>query len=163
MKFTIPRGTKDILPSEIGIWQFVEHTAQQIFEKYAYREIRTPIFENTALFNRVIGDQSDIIQKEMYSFTDKGNRELSLRPEGTAPIARAYLTNQLQQQGNDLKLYYKGPMFRYERPQAGRYRQFHQIGIERINVNHPYADAEVIAMSYEFFKAIGLKKCKNSY
>lgn len=160
MKFNLPRGTKDILPDEIHIWQHVESIAHDIFERYQYKEIRTPIFEDTGLFNRVIGSESDIIQKEMYSFQDKGGRNISLRPEGTAPVARAYITNTSLQSHYDQKLYYKGPMFRYERPQAGRYRQFHQMGVERINCTHPYNDAEMIAMSYDLFSTLGLKNIK---
>ena len=157
MNYTLPRGTRDILPEETKLWQHIEQISKDIFQQFNYKEIRTPIFESSALFNRVIGEASDIIQKEMYTFTDKGNRELALRPEGTAPIARAYLTNHLNRQSGETKLFYQGPMFRYERPQAGRYRQFHQVGVENIGSSHPYSDAEVITMSYYLFKALGLK------
>ncbi len=159
MDYTLPRGTKDILPDEITYWNYVENLARKIFKLYDFKEIRTPIFESSDLFNRVIGD-SDIVQKEMYTFKDKGNRNLALRPEGTAPVARAYITNHLQRQGNETKLFYLGPMFRYERPQAGRYRQFHQIGVEAIGSTHPYTDAEVIALSYRLFTRLGLKNIK---
>ena len=160
MKYTVPRGTKDITPDEIAYWQYVEKTAQEIFTLYNYSEIRTPIFESTDLFNRVIGEESDIIKKEMYSFQDKGGRDISLRPEGTAPVARAYISNNMNRNSGETKLFYKGPMFRYERPQAGRYRQFHQMGVERINCKHPYADAAVIAMTYHLFTKLGLKNIK---
>ncbi len=160
MKYTVPRGTKDILPTEIGDWQYVENIARSIFDLYHFEEIRTPIFESSSLFNRVIGEESDIVQKEMYTFTDKGGRDLSLRPEGTAPVARAYISNNIGRTGTHNKLYYMGPMFRYERPQAGRYRQFHQIGLESIGSEHPFSDAEVIALCYRLFTAIGLKNVK---
>ena len=160
MTFNAPRGTRDILPDEIAIWQFIESKSREIFETFNFQEIRTPIIECTGLFNRVIGDQSDIIQKEMYSFQDKGGRDISLRPEGTACVARAYCSNQMDQAGPESKLYYLGPMFRYERPQSGRYRQFHQVGVEHIGTAHPYADAEIIAMSYHLFNQLGLKNLK---
>ena len=159
MIITVPRGTKDILPDEIGYWNYVETIAREAFKLYDYKEIRTPIFESSDLFNRVIGE-SDIVQKEMYTFTDKGDRKLALRPEGTAPVARAYLSNGLTRLSNESKLFYLGPMFRYERPQAGRYRQFHQVGVESIGSKHPYTDAEVIALSYRLFKNLGLKNVK---
>ena len=160
MDYVLPRGTKDILPKEAALWQYIEQTARQIFSLYQFSEIRTPIFESSALFNRVIGEASDIIQKEMYTFTDKGGRNLALRPEGTAPIARAFVTNGLKRQASEHKLYYIGPMFRYERPQAGRYRQFHQIGLESIGSGHPYTDAEVIVLAYRLFTTLGLKNVK---
>jgi len=159
MEYTLPRGTQDILPEEIDYWNFVEKTAKSIFALYNFNEIRTPIFESANLFNRVISE-SDIVKKEMYTFLDKGNRELALRPEGTAPVARAYITNNLHRVNQHQKLFYQGPMFRYERPQAGRYRQFHQIGVESIGSDHPFSDAEVITMSYRLFKALGLKNIK---
>ena len=160
MKFRVPRGTKDILPNEIPIWHHIETTSRDTFELYGFNEIRTPIFESTDLFERGIGDDTDIIQKEMYTFTDKGNRSLTLRPEGTASVVRAYLENKLYASQSQSKLYYVGPMFRYERPQAGRYRQFHQIGVEHIGTNHPSADAEVIAMGYRLFEKLGIKNLK---
>ena len=159
MDYSLPRGTQDILPDEINYWNHVEQTAKQIFSLYNFNEIRTPIFESSNLFNRVISE-SDIVKKEMYTFTDKGNRELALRPEGTAPIARAFITNNLSRAPQHSKLYYKGPMFRYERPQAGRYRQFHQIGVESIGSDHPFSDAEVITMSYRLFTSLGLRNVK---
>ena len=159
MKYSIARGTKDILPDEIDLWNHIESTAKEIFHLYNFKEIRTPIFEPSQLFTRVISE-SDIVKKEMYTFKDKGDRDLALRPEGTAPIARAFLTNNLNQTGSESKLFYIGPMFRYERPQAGRYRQFHQIGVESIGTNHAYSDAEIIALSYRLFTKLGLKNVK---
>lgn len=159
MDYTLPRGTKDILPAETPYWTHIEQTAAAIFKQYQFQEIRTPIFESEALFTRTISE-SDIVKKEMYTFTDKGDRQLALRPEGTAPVARAYITNHLARQAGESKLYYMGPMFRYERPQAGRYRQFHQVGVECIGSPHPFTDAEVITMSYRLFKALGLKNVK---
>lgn len=159
MKYTIARGTKDILPDELDLWNHIESTAKDIFNLYNFKEIRTPIFEPTQLFTRAISE-SDIVQKEMYTFKDKGDRDLALRPEGTAPIARAYLNNNLGQNTTESKLFYIGPMFRYERPQAGRYRQFHQIGVESIGASHAYSDAEIIALSYRLFTKLGLKNVK---
>jgi histidyl-tRNA synthetase len=156
MKYTLPRGTKDILPDEVHLWQYVEEVSRNIFSRYGYEEIRTPIFEMTELFERGIGGGTDIVEKEMYSFQDKGGRNLTLRPEGTASVARAYISNGLYKTHSHSKLYYCGPMFRYERPQAGRYRQFHQIGVENIGINHPSADAEVILLGIRLFDALGL-------
>lgn len=154
------RGTKDILPEEIPIWQAIETKSRHLFSLYGFEEIRTPIFESTDLFERGIGDQSDIVQKEMYTFLDKGERMITLRPEGTAPVVRAFLQHQMYSKSPSTKLYYIGPMFRYERPQAGRYRQFHQIGVEHIGSAHPSVDAEVIAMAYHLFQELGLKNLK---
>lgn len=157
MKYNIPRGTKDILPDESPLWQRIESTAQSIFKRFNFKEIRTPIFEVTELFSRSIGDNTDIVEKEMYTFLDKKERSLTLRPEGTAPITRAYLQNGLHKTAPISKLYYIGPMFRYERPQAGRYRQFHQIGVENLGSEHPFADAEVINLGIHIFDELGLK------
>jgi histidyl-tRNA synthetase len=156
LKYPLPRGTRDILPEEMPYWHHVEDTARSIFSAYNYQEIRTPIFELTDLFERGIGDGTDIVEKEMYTFTDKGDRRLTLRPEGTAPIARAYLQNNLGKKEPQSKLYYCGPMFRYERPQAGRYRQFYQIGVENIGNEHPFADAELISMGVHLFDEMGI-------
>ncbi|MFC1755365.1 ATP phosphoribosyltransferase regulatory subunit, partial [Thermoproteota archaeon] len=145
MKYTSPRGTRDILPEEMDYWHLIENASQSIFELYNYEEIRTPIFEMTELFERSIGETTDIVEKEMYTFMDKGGRKLTLRPEGTASVVRAYIEQGLYKKKPKVKLYYSGPMFRYERPQAGRYRQFYQIGIENIGNAHPFADAEVIS------------------
>jgi len=160
MKYAIPRGTKDILPDEIGLWQQIEATARQIFALYNYKEIRTPIFESTELFTRSIGQTTDIVSKEMYEFKDRKGRSLTLRPEETAPVVRAALENNLISADNVTKLYYIGPMFRYERPQAGRQRQFHQIGVEVFGPRSASLDAEVILLNLEFFKAIGLVDLK---
>lgn len=150
------RGMKDILPDEIGIWQYVENAAKELFELFGYREIRTPILEETSLFVKGIGEGTDIVQKEMYSFKDKGGRRISLRPEGTAPVVRSYLENNLNKKEALVKLYYIGPMFRSERPQAGRQRQFHQMGIEVIGSDSFYVDAEVIYLMKAYFDRIGL-------
>ncbi|MBI4481666.1 MAG: histidine--tRNA ligase [Acidobacteria bacterium] len=143
------RGTRDILPLEVREWQQVEDAAREIFELYAYQEIRTPLFEETELFARSIGQETDIVAKEMYSFRDRGDVSLSLRPEGTASVVRAYIEHHLDRQvGPVAKLYYMGPMFRYERPQKGRYRQFHQIGAEVLGSEQPTVEAEVIEMLF---------------
>ena len=155
-KYTVPRGTKDILPTEIPFWQYIESSSRSLFGLYNYQEIRTPIFEHTELFERGIGDATDIVEKEMYTFTDKGDRRLTLRPEGTAPIVRAFVQHSLFAKSKVAKLYYCGPMFRYERPQSGRYRQFHQIGVECLGNASPIADAEVIAMGVHLFDELGL-------
>ena len=128
MAFQIPRGTQDVLPGDSEKWQYVEHIARSLCSRYGYQEIRTPIFEHTELFLRGVGDTTDIVQKEMYTFEDKGGRALTLRPEGTAPVVRAFVEHKLYGSPNQpLKLYYSGPMFRYERPEAGRFRQFVQF------------------------------------
>ncbi|MDR2431614.1 MAG: histidine--tRNA ligase [Candidatus Margulisbacteria bacterium] len=156
-KYTVPRGTRDILPEEVALWQFVEQKAREIFDLYNFREIRTPIFEHTELFLRGIGENTDIISKEMYSFQDRKGRSLTLRPEGTASVARAYLEAGRGQREPLSKLWYQGPMFRYERPQAGRYRQFHQMGCEVLGATSAYQDTEVIVLAQHFFESIGLK------
>jgi histidyl-tRNA synthetase len=156
MKYTLSRGTKDILPEEIVYWHKIENIARNIFKLYNYQEIRTPVFEVTELFQKSIGDETDIVSKEMYTFVDKGNRSLTLRPEGTAPVIRAFLQNNLNKTSKIGKFYYNGPMFRYERPQMGRFRQFHQIGIEHIGSAHPFSDAEVISLGVHLFDEIGL-------
>lgn len=153
------RGTKDILPEEIVYWQYLEKkTAADILTKAAYREIRTPIFEQTNLFERGIGEATDVVGKEMYTFTDRGDRSLTLRPEGTAGVVRSYIQNKLFASGGVERLWYTGAMFRYERPQAGRQRQFHQIGLELLGSKSPRADVEVIAIATDILKALGLKK-----
>jgi histidyl-tRNA synthetase len=151
-----PKGTRDILPDEIGRWQFVEECARQIFERYGFKEIRTPIFESTELFARGIGAGSDIVAKEMYTFPDRKGRSLTLRPENTAPVARAFIEHQMQRAPGLQRLYYVGPMFRYERPQKGRMRQFHQIGVEVFGSDHPAVDAETLEMLMSFLGALGL-------
>ena len=154
---TLP-GTRDILPEEIGYWQYVETVATQILSRAMYYEIRPPIFEQTSLFERGIGEATDVVGKEMYTFTDRGDRSLTLRPEGTAGVVRAYLQNNLYAAGGVQRLWYCGPMFRYERPQAGRQRQFHQIGLELIGTADPRADVEVIALATDILKTLGLQR-----
>lgn len=151
-----PRGTKDILPSVSGQWQYIEGKIREICNLFSYKEIRTPIFEHTELFLRGIGDTTDIVEKEMYTFTDRGERSLTLRPENTAAVVRAYLENKLYADNQLAKLFYIGPMFRYDRPQAGRYRQFHQFGIEAIGLSNPAVDAEIITLAVQFLQKLGL-------
>lgn len=161
MSIQIPRGTQDILPGEVEKWQLIEQKARELCEKFQYREIRTPIFEHTELFLRSVGDTTDIVQKEMYTFEDRGGRSLTLRPEGTAPVVRSYVEHKMHGDPNQpVKLYYMGPMFRYERPQAGRFRQFVQFGIEAIGSADPAIDAEVIALAMSIYRGLGLKKLK---
>lgn len=151
------RGTRDILPAEIGYWQRVEATARDILGRAVYQEIRTPIFEQTDLFERSIGEATDVVGKEMYTFQDRGERSITLRPEGTAGVVRSLVEHGLYTQGGVQRLWYTGPMFRYERPQAGRQRQFHQLGVEVIGSASPRADAEVIALATEILQNLGLK------
>jgi histidyl-tRNA synthetase len=158
MEIKAIRGFNDILPNEIGKWQFVEKTAREIFEGFGFSEIRIPILERTELFSRGIGEATDIVEKEMYTFTDRSGNSLTLRPEATASMARAYLEHQLHTFDPVAKLYCIGPMFRYERPQKGRYRQFYQIDAEVFGVDNPMVDAEVIAMLIHFLKKVGLEK-----
>ncbi|MDN5348167.1 MAG: histidyl-tRNA synthetase [Clostridia bacterium] len=157
MLTTRPRGTEDILPEEIEAWYYLESTAREVCRQYGYREIRTPIFEHTELFNRSVGETSDIVSKEMYTFDDRGGRSITLRPEGTAPVVRAFLEHHLYAQVQPVKLFYLGPMFRYGRPQAGRLRQFHQFGVEAFGSQDPAIDAEVIALAMDFYRRLGLK------
>ncbi|MBU0580312.1 MAG: histidine--tRNA ligase [Candidatus Margulisbacteria bacterium] len=157
MKYSAPRGTQDILPEEILYWNYIEEKAARVFKLFNYQEIRTPIFEQTDLFSRSIGTDTDIVEKEMYTFQDKKGRSITLRPEETAPIVRAYLENNLGKQGGIQKLWYQGPMFRYEKPQAGRFRQFHQVGCEIIGTQSPLADAELIQLAVQMFSELGLK------
>ena len=157
MDIVRPRGTNDFLPQDTEKWHYLEHILRELCVEFGYGEIRTPLFEDTNLFQRGVGDTTDIVQKEMYTFTDQGDRSLTLRPEGTASVVRAYVENKLYGEVQPTKVYYMGPMFRYERPQAGRYRQFHQFGIECFGSNHPSADGEVIALAWEFYKRLGLK------
>lgn len=157
----VPRGTQDILPEQSFKWQTVEAIIRDTCNVYQYKEIRTPIFEHTELFTRSVGDTTDIVQKEMYTFEDRGNRSLTLRPEGTASTVRAYVEHKLfGQPDQPVKLYYMGPMFRYERQQAGRYRQFVQFGIEAIGSADAAVDAEVIALAMDVYKKAGLKDIK---
>ena len=158
MKLQKPKGTQDILPQESAKWQYVEEFARETFRKYNYAEIRTPIFEHYEVISRSVGDTTDIVTKEMYDFYDKGDRHITLRPEGTAPVVRSYVENKLfaPEVQKPVKLYYTGSMFRYERPQAGRLREFHQIGAECFGSSNPATDVEMIAMAAQFFKEIGI-------
>ncbi|MFD1955415.1 histidine--tRNA ligase [Paenibacillus thailandensis] len=157
MSFQKSPGTQDILPGSVERWQFVEQTARDICRRFNFREIRTPMFESTDLFRRGVGETTDIVEKEMYTFTDRGNRSITLRPEGTAGVVRSYVENKLYGEPDIAKLYYIGPMFRYERQQAGRYRQFHQFGVEALGSADPALDAEVIALGYSFYTEVGLQ------
>jgi histidyl-tRNA synthetase len=150
-----PRGTRDLLPPESRLWQAVETVAREAFGAFGGEEIRTPIFEPTELFVRSVGETTDIVHKEMYTFPDRKGRSLTLRPEGTAGVARAWLENRLGERTQPLRLYYIGPMFRYERMQRGRYRQFSQIGLEIVGADTPLADAELLAAMHEFFVRLG--------
>lgn len=159
MSVNIPRGTQDILPGQSEKWQYIESIAKDVCRRYHYKEIRTPIFEHTELFKRSVGDTTDIVQKEMYTFEDRGERSLTLRPEGTAAVVRSFVENKMfGHPDQPVKLFYTGPMFRYERPQAGRYRQFVQFGVEAIGSEDPAIDAEVIALVMDIYKAAGLQK-----
>jgi len=151
-----PRGTADILPAEALRWQELERAARAVFDAYGYGEIRTPIFEHTELFERGIGEATDVVDKEMYTFQDRGERSLTLRPEGTAGVVRAFLEHRMDKGALPVKLYYMGPMFRYERPQAGRARQFHQLGAEALGTADPAADAEMIRMPAALLRRLGV-------
>ena len=151
------RGTKDILPSEISRWHYLENIIKQIFSNFNYKEIRTPVFEETTLFGRSIGEETDIVSKEMYTFKDKGDTSITLKPEMTAGVVRAFIEHSLGGQQPLIKLYYISPMFRQERPQAGRLRQFHQFGGEALGSSSPVLDAELIQISYDILKSLGLK------
>lgn len=157
MLMTGPRGTHDIAPMEAKNWIRVETAAREICNRYHYGEIRTPIFEHTELFLRGIGETTDVVQKEMYTFNDRGGRSVTLRPENTAAVVRSYLEQKLYAEAQAVKLFYIGPMFRYDRPQAGRLRQFHQFGIEAIGPTGPSVDAEIIMLAVQFFEALGLQ------
>lgn len=158
MAYIAPRGTVDILPSQSGKWQELEQLLRTICANYHVSEMRTPIFEHTELFNRAVGDTTDVVSKEMYTFEDKKGRSITLRPEGTAGIVRAYVENKLYALPEKLqKVYYMGPMFRYERPQNARQRQFHQFGVEMLGVESPYVDVECMLMAVTVVEALGLK------
>ncbi|MBO8167061.1 MAG: histidine--tRNA ligase [Kosmotoga sp.] len=169
------KGTQDIYLEEMKYWHYVESAVREVTRLYAFQEVRTPIFEATELFKRSVGESTDVVQKEMYTFEDKGGRSITLRPEGTASIARAFVENGFINLGAPMKLYYMGPMFRYERPQAGRLRQFHQIGIETLGSSHPTADYEVIEFAMSLLKrlkiddaklyinTVGCEKCRPNY
>lgn len=155
--YKVPRGTYDILPAESYKWQYIKKIFRETADHFNFQEIVTPIFEQTDVFERSVGDSSDIVQKEMYRFQDKKGRNFALRPEGTASVVRSYVENNLGMTGGNTKLYYMGPMFRYDRPQKGRYRQFYQYGIENIGSDNPFVDAEIIAFGYTFLKKLGLR------
>ena len=157
MKYKAPRGTRDILPDEAKKWQHLEERFTDYCNLYGFGEIRTPIFEQTELFIRSVGEDSDIVSKEMYTFKDRSGRDLTLRPELTAAVARAYLEHNMKEQPQPVKLYYSGPMFRYDRPQAGRYRQFHQFGLEIFGAEGAVADTEIISFCYNFFKSLQIE------
>jgi len=152
------KGTNDVFGEEIWYWRFVEETFREVCESFGMEEIRTPIFEQTELFTRSVGEESDIVQKEMYTFTDRGGRSVTLRPEGTAPIVRAFLENSFVNRGFQQRYYYIGPMFRYEKPQSGRLRQFHQVGFEILGSESPRADLETILVVDTFLKKLGLTR-----
>lgn len=152
-----PKGTNDILPGEIDKWHYVENIISGICREYGYSEIRTPVFEHTELFLRGVGDTTDVVEKEMYTFKDKADRSISLRPEQTACVVRAYVEHKLFAQPQPVKVYYVGPMFRYANVQAGRYRQFHQFGVEALGSKDASVDAEVITMAMDFYARLGLR------
>ena len=159
MKLQKPKGTQDILPVDSAKWQYVENVARETFKKYNYGEIRTPMFEHYEVISRSVGDTTDIVTKEMYDFHDKGDRHITLRPEGTAPVVRSYVENKLfaPEVQKPVKVCYGGSVFRYERPQAGRLREFHQLGVECFGSKNPATDVETIAMAYQLFNTLGIK------
>ena len=159
MKLQKPKGTQDILPGDSAKWQYVENVARETFKKYNYGEIRTPMFEHYEVISRSVGDTTDIVTKEMYDSHDKGDRHITLRPEGTAPVVCSYVENKLfaPEVQKPVKVYYIGSMFRYERPQAGRLREFHQLGVECFGSKNPATDVETIAMAYQLFNTLGIK------
>ena len=162
LKYQKPKGTADILADESAKWQYVEAKARELFKKYRYHEMRTPTFENFEVFSRTSGETSDIVTKEMYDFHDKGDRHITLRPEGTAGVVRSFVENKLYgpEYQKPYKVYYMGPMFRYERPQSGRLREFHQIGVEAFGVDNPTLDVEVIAMAMDLLNSVGVHSLK---
>ncbi len=164
MKLQKPKGTADILPADSAKWQYVEEIARSVFNDYNFKEIRTPMFESYELFSRATGETSDIVTKEMYDFEDKGGRHIALRPEGTAGAVRAYIENKLYAPEivKPVKVWYEEPMFRYERPQSGRLRQFHQFGVECLGIKNPAVDVEIIAMADALFRQLGISGIKLS-
>ena len=160
MRYRRPRGVNDLFPPEIACWQAAEALFRDLCRRWRYQEIRTPLFEQTELFLRAVGEDTDLASKEMYTFEDRGGRSLTLRPEGTAPVVRAYLENALQGQDRErlVKLYYVAPIFRYDRPQAGRYRQHHQCGAEALGSANPAVDAEIIALALSFYRGLGISQ-----
>lgn len=157
MKYKSIKGTKDILPGEVESWQHIEEVVRKIMNRYNYHEIRTPVFENTSLFARSIGELTDIVRKEMYTFSDRSNDSLTLKPEGTASVLRSYIQHNLGEQSPLTKLFYISPMFRQERPQAGRLRQFHQYGAEALGSSSPLIDAEIILLAYSIYQEFGIR------
>ena len=151
-----PRGTKDILPDAVGAWTHVEHAIRDLCARYGYGEIRTPMFEHTELFQRGVGDTTDIVQKEMYTFEDNGHRSITLKPEGTSPTVRAFLESKQYAESQPTKYYYETQCFRYEKPQSGRLREFHQFGIEVFGSKSMLADAEVISLANDFLTEMGI-------
>jgi histidyl-tRNA synthetase len=158
MKYSALKGVHDIFPPDISLWQKVENTAKDVFAAYGFQELRPPIIESADIFIRSIGETSDIVEKEMYTFLDKAGRRITLRPEGTAPVVRCYIENHLYNLPAPQKFFYSGPMFRYERPQAGRFRQFFQIGAEAFGVKDPKIDAEILSLLKQLFERLGLRK-----
>ena len=175
MAIKAPKGTKDMLPQDSYKWQYIENAWSEICAEYGFKEIRTPVFEDTDLFNRGIGDTTDVVQKEMYTFEDMGHRSITLKPEGTSPAVRAFIESNLYAETQPTKLYYNTPCFRYEKPQAGRLREFHQFGVENFGTSSMLADAEVIALGYDFLtrmgvtdielhiSSVGCRKCRPLY
>ncbi|MDI3509139.1 MAG: histidyl-tRNA synthetase [Clostridiales bacterium] len=157
MAINAPRGTKDVLPDEVYKWQYIESFIRRWTALFGYKEIRTPVFEHTELFQRGVGDTTDIVQKEMYTFVDKGNRSITLKPEGTAGVVRAYIEHKLYAEAQPIKLYYLSPIFRYERPQAGRLREHHQFGVEAFGSYGPSIDAEIVDLAMSLLNNLGLK------
>ena len=156
-RINAPRGTRDIYFPEVARWQFLEAKVHEFFSRFLYREIRTPVFERSELFQRGIGDATEVVQKEMYTFMDKGDRSLTLRPENTASVVRAAIERNLFDEIFPLRFYYLGPMFRYDKPQKGRYRQFHQFGVEVFREESPELDAEVVYSAYAFLEELGIQ------
>jgi histidyl-tRNA synthetase len=160
MSYRAPRGTFDLLPGEIEKWQWIERKIREVAHTFQYHEVRTPYFEETHLFERGVGETTDIVEKEMYSFADRGDRKLTLRPEGTAGVVRAFVEHKVYTEAQPTKWYYIGPMFRYERPQAGRNRQFHQFGVEAFGSSDAAMDCEVISLGYTCFESLGLQNVR---
>jgi histidyl-tRNA synthetase len=157
VRYNAVKGMQDILPPDVHIWQKVEDDAREVFRSYGFQEIRLPMMESTEVFSRSIGETTDIVEKEMYTFTDRGGRSISLRPEGTAPAVRCYVQHHLHNMPSPQKFYYTGPMFRYERPQKGRLRQFYQVGAEAFGSGEPVVDAEIVAMLMDFLSKVGIE------
>ena len=156
MKFDTLKGMKDTYFDDMAKYEYIINTAKEVFSKYSYDRVMTPILEETSLFKRAVGDETDVVSKEMYTFIDKGDRSVTLRPEGTAGVVRAYLNAGLHKSNPNVKWYYYGPMYRYEAPQKGRYREFHQVGIESLGIRTPLIDAEIIKMACEFLEKLGI-------